>query len=110
MSSKDQQDTEYVSHSGEGADIPVVSDSKDELGAGTRGTDSDERLGMLPPSTLKSQEGADKLIVVRDDKDAIDESNIIDDRTRNAGLNDGGYAEPGDDEGLPGPEDGTTSN
>ncbi|KXJ96136.1 hypothetical protein Micbo1qcDRAFT_201455 [Microdochium bolleyi] len=43
----------------------------------------------------------------RDEKDAIDESNIIDDRTRNAKPT-GTYAEPGDEEGLP-TDDGTSS-
>lgn len=46
---------------------------------------------------------------VRDDAEAIDESNIISGgRTRGAKPT-GGYAEPGDEEGLPGPEDGTSS-
>ncbi|KAM0268531.1 hypothetical protein ACHAQH_009970 [Verticillium albo-atrum] len=44
----------------------------------------------------------------RDDKDAIDTDNILDERTRSA-KPDGSYREPGDDEGLPGPEDGTSS-
>lgn len=48
-------------------------------------------------------------ITERDDKDAIDESNIVDGRTRGAAKQTGGYAEPGDEEGLPGPEDGTSS-
>lgn len=39
----------------------------------------------------------------RDDADAIDKSNIIDDRTRGAVKD---YTEPGDEEGLGGPEDG----
>ena len=44
----------------------------------------------------------------RDDSDAIDQSNIIEGRTRGAAPS-GGYREPGDEEGLPGPEDGTSS-
>lgn len=44
----------------------------------------------------------------RDEKDAIDQDNIIDDRTRGAGPK-GGYTEPGDEEGLPGPDDGTSA-
>ncbi|KAH6670317.1 hypothetical protein F5X68DRAFT_236258 [Plectosphaerella plurivora] len=36
----------------------------------------------------------------RDDKDAIDESNIIGDRTRGAAPAKGAYREPGDEEGL----------
>lgn len=47
-------------------------------------------------------------IAERDDADAIDENNIIDDRTRGAAKEKGSYAEPGDEEGLPGPEDGTS--
>lgn len=45
----------------------------------------------------------------RDDNEAIDESNIIDQKTRHAKPT-GEYREPGDEEGLPGPEDGTSSN
>jgi hypothetical protein len=45
---------------------------------------------------------------VRDDNEAIDQSNIIDGRTRGAKPA-GGYGEPGDEEGLPGPDDGTSS-
>lgn len=48
------------------------------------------------------------LFVAKDDADAIDQSNIIEGRTRGAKPT-GGYAEPGDEEGLPGPEDGTSS-
>lgn len=47
------------------------------------------------------------LCAAADDKDAIDQSNIIGGRTRGAGPS-GGYAEPGDEEGLPGPDDGTS--
>ncbi|KAG9207009.1 hypothetical protein G6514_000300 [Epicoccum nigrum] len=36
----------------------------------------------------------------RDEKEAIDESNILDERTRGAAKEAGTYAEPGDDEGL----------
>lgn len=45
--------------------------------------------------------------VARDDEDAIEHSNVIKDRTRHAKPS-GGYREPGDDEGLPGAEDGTS--
>ena len=44
----------------------------------------------------------------KDDSDAIDPSNVIDQRTRHAKPS-GGYREPGDEEGIPGPEDGTSS-
>lgn len=45
----------------------------------------------------------------RDDNEAIDKSNIMNERTRHAGKQAGTYREPGDEEGLPGPEDGTSS-
>lgn len=45
--------------------------------------------------------------VERDDKEAIDKSNILDERTRGAGPR-RGYREPGDEEGLPA-NDGTSS-
>ena len=44
----------------------------------------------------------------RDEKDAIDKSNIIDERTRGAAQPGGTYQEPGDEEGLPA-DDGTSS-
>jgi hypothetical protein len=37
-------------------------------------------------------------LLARDEKDAIDTSNIIDDRTRGAAKKAGTYTEPGDDE------------
>ncbi len=46
------------------------------------------------------------LVLARDDTDAIDQSNIIDERTRGASKS---YREPGDEEGLPGPDDGTSA-
>lgn len=46
--------------------------------------------------------------IVRDDNEVIDQSNIIDGRIRGAKPA-GGYREPGDEEGLPGPDDGTSS-
>lgn len=42
----------------------------------------------------------------RDEEDAIDESNILDERTRGAAKEQGSYAEPGDDEGLEGALEG----
>ncbi|KAM0227547.1 hypothetical protein ACHAPO_011434 [Fusarium lateritium] len=44
----------------------------------------------------------------RDEKDAIDQSNIIEERTRGAAQPGGTYQEPGDEEGLPS-DDGTSS-
>ncbi|KAF2199852.1 hypothetical protein GQ43DRAFT_375258 [Delitschia confertaspora ATCC 74209] len=45
----------------------------------------------------------------RDEAEAIDKSNIIKERTRGAAKEPGTYAEPGDEEGMPSPEDGTSS-
>ncbi|KAI9810890.1 MAG: hypothetical protein M1827_005749 [Pycnora praestabilis] len=85
----DSKDNDYASRSGQ-YQIPVQKDEKpveDPIDPAT--ADSDETLAA-------------------DDKDAIDTSNIIGDRTRGAGPK-GGYSEPGDDEGLPGPDDGTSN-
>jgi len=85
------QDDSYVSRSGEKQDsIPVQSDSADVGGGINAATaDSDEQLE-------------------RDDNEAIDQSNVVEGRTRGAKPT-GKYTEPGDEEGLPGPEDGTSS-
>ncbi|TVY41178.1 hypothetical protein LOCC1_G005976 [Lachnellula occidentalis] len=87
----DAQDNDYVSRTGEkGGPIPVQSDGaevEDPIDADT--ADSDAQLA-------------------RDDKDAIDQANVIGDRTRHAGPSEG-YREPGDEEGLPGPDDGTSA-
>lgn len=45
--------------------------------------------------------------LARDDKEAINEDNIVDGRTRGAKPS-GSYEEPGDEEGLP-TDDGTSS-
>lgn len=85
------QDNDYASQTGQkGGPIPVQSDNADvddPIDSAT--ADSDEQLA-------------------RDDKDAIDQSNVLEERTRGAKPI-GGYREPGDDEGLPRPEDGTSS-
>lgn len=44
----------------------------------------------------------------KDDNDAIDKSNIVGGRTRGAAHSKGSLAEPGDEEGLPGADDGTS--
>lgn len=46
-------------------------------------------------------------IVEADERDAIDQSNVVGSRTRGAAPK-GGYAEPGDEEGLP-TDDGTSA-
>ncbi|XXH06041.1 hypothetical protein Hte_012486 [Hypoxylon texense] len=89
--SADVADDSYVSRSGhKNEEIPVQSDRErvedpiDEAVA-----DSDVQLN-------------------RDEKEAIDTSNIIGDRTRHAKPAAGTYRQPGDDEGLP-TDDGTSS-
>ncbi|MCJ1462197.1 hypothetical protein MMC07_000797 [Pseudocyphellaria aurata] len=90
MSSSEATDNDYASRTGQDQ-IPV---QKDEAPV----TDP------IDPATADSDE-----TLARDEADAIDESNIIEGgRTRGAKPA-GGYAEPGDEEGLPGPEDGTSS-
>ncbi|KAF2727429.1 hypothetical protein EJ04DRAFT_451347 [Polyplosphaeria fusca] len=97
MSAEDQYvpsgevaDNDYASRTGQST-IPVQKDEapvEDPIDPAK--ADSDEQL-------------------VQDDKEAIDSDNIIDSRTRGATKQAGTYAEPGDDEGLPGPEDGTSA-
>ncbi|KAH6711083.1 hypothetical protein BKA61DRAFT_109156 [Leptodontidium sp. MPI-SDFR-AT-0119] len=88
----DVQNNDYVSRPGQkDSGIPVQSDDAPvESGIDAEVADSDKQLA-------------------RDDNEAIDESNIIEEKTRHAKPT-GTYREPGDDEGLPGPEDGTSSN
>ncbi|KAF1999676.1 hypothetical protein P154DRAFT_493412 [Amniculicola lignicola CBS 123094] len=87
-------DNDYISRTGQ-SEIPV---QKDEAPVGDvyedGPADSDEQLGNN---------------IARDEKDAIDEDNILSERTRGAAKTQGTYTEPGDEEGLPGPEDGTSS-
>lgn len=45
-------------------------------------------------------------LIERDEKDAMDQSNIVEGRTRGAAKE--SYTEPGDEEGLPGPDNGTS--
>ncbi|MCJ1360976.1 hypothetical protein MMC16_000071 [Acarospora aff. strigata] len=88
----DAKDNEYVSRTGQ-SEIPVQKDEapvEDPIDPAT--ADTDEQLE-------------------RDDAEAIDKSNIIKKggRTRGAGKPSGTYTEPGDEEGLPGPDDGTSA-
>ncbi|KAM0346390.1 hypothetical protein ACHAPU_005454 [Fusarium lateritium] len=89
--SGDYQEDSYVSRPGQKEQpIPVQSDSdrvEDPIDAEQADTDAQ---------------------LERDDKDAIDESNIIEERTRGA-AQPGAYTEPGDEEGLPS-DDGRSSN
>ncbi|KAI4257424.1 MAG: hypothetical protein LQ352_001660 [Teloschistes flavicans] len=81
-------DNDYTSRTGQ-YQIPVQKDEapvEDPINPDT--ADSDQTLAQ-------------------DDKEAIDQSNIVGGRTRGA-KPPGGYKEPGDEEGLPGAEDGTS--
>ncbi|OTA94084.1 hypothetical protein M434DRAFT_394988 [Hypoxylon sp. CO27-5] len=84
-------DNSYVSRPGhKNEKIPVQSDGdlvEDPIDG--RKADSDEQLD-------------------RDDREAIDKSNIIGQRTRHAKPSAGTYSQPGDEEGLPA-DDGTSS-
>ncbi|CAL8578222.1 hypothetical protein XPA_004016 [Xanthoria parietina] len=82
-------DNDYASRTGQ-YQIPV---QKDE----TPVTDP------IDPATADSDE-----MLAQDDKDAIDQSNIVGGgRTRGAKVA-GGYKEPGDEEGMPPADDGTS--
>ncbi|RGP72342.1 hypothetical protein FLONG3_6826 [Fusarium longipes] len=85
------EDNSYVSRPGEKEQpIAVQADSdrvEDPIDAETADTDAQ---------------------LERDEKDAIDKSNIIEERTRGATQPGGTYEEPGDEEGLP-TDDGTSS-
>lgn len=106
----DVQDNDYKSRTGQ-SEIPVQSDDAPvEDPIDPANADSDAQLGKNPHSF-------DHLRMVQlthpvteaDDKNAIDSSNIIEGgRTRGATKQSGTYTEPGDEEGLPGPEDGTS--
>ncbi|KAI1771995.1 hypothetical protein F4818DRAFT_185238 [Hypoxylon cercidicola] len=84
-------DNSYVSRPGhKNEEVPVQSDQdRVEYPIDESIADSDSQLG-------------------RDEKEAIDTSNIIGDRTRHAKPAAGTYRQPGDEEGLP-TDDGTSS-
>ncbi|KAK5071231.1 hypothetical protein LTS08_000130 [Lithohypha guttulata] len=86
----DSVDNDYKSRTGQST-IPVVGDGSADAGGYTdsKTADSDAQLQ-------------------KDEKDAIDSSNIIDSRTRGATKKAGTYQEPGDTEGLP-ENDGTSA-
>lgn len=93
---------DYQSRTGQKDHIPVQSDEanvEDPIDAET--ADSDAQLGQL--STCSFHDDPVLIVTERDDADAIDTSNIVDERTRGATKS---YREPGDDEGLGDPEDG----
>ncbi|RDA82819.1 hypothetical protein CP532_6096 [Ophiocordyceps camponoti-leonardi (nom. inval.)] len=75
-------ETDYVSRQGDKSEIPVQADDarvEDPIDEDTADTDAQ---------------------LARDEKDAIDTSNIIKEKTRHAAPK-GGYREPGDEEGIP---------
>ncbi|KXL47113.1 hypothetical protein M433DRAFT_533700 [Acidomyces richmondensis BFW] len=88
-SSGSTTDKDYVSRSGQKDHIPVQKDG-------------DPVEDLIDPETANSDKTLEN-----DDADAIDESNIIESRTRGVAKEAGRYREPGDDEGLPGLEDET---
>ncbi|KAF2033628.1 hypothetical protein EK21DRAFT_58318 [Setomelanomma holmii] len=90
----DVVDDDYKSRTGQSA-IPVQGDGAAiESTEYDNGGDSDEQLA-------------------KDDNEAIDESNILDERTRGATKKAGTYTEPSDEEGIDdltaGGDDGTSS-
>lgn len=106
------QDNDYKSRTGQN-EIPVQANDKpveDPIDEET--ADSDAQLGSFQPIHPLMYPSNKPLKLTTpteaDDKNAIDQSNIISERTRGAAKSAGTYQEPGDEEGLPGPEDGTS--
>jgi hypothetical protein len=110
-STADISTDDYASRTGQ-SEIPVQSDTaKVESTEYDNGGDSDKQLGTpYSNHTLKVWYWSS---VEKDEKDAIDSSNIIDERTRGATKKAGTYTEPSDEEGLDevtqGGQDGTSS-
>jgi hypothetical protein len=107
----DAVDNDYKSRTGQ-SEIPVQSDEAAvEATEYDNGGDSDKQLGMLP--ILRNASSLLNIAIERDEKDAIDQSNIIDSRTRGAAKQSGAYTEPGDEEEVDnltaGGQDGTSS-
>lgn len=131
----DVQDNSYVNRPGQNEyNVPVVKDDTAAAAATEEGgytdestADSDAQLGIfisLSPSFSPSPSHSLTLPLslshthshthsplpptAKDDLD-IDKTNILESRTRGAAKDQGSYTEPGDEEGLPGPdEDGTS--
>lgn len=98
-------DNEYKSRTGQ-SEVPVVgNNSTVESGVNPATEDSDATLGMCNniPDYSRMLTACH---TERDEKDAIDQSNIVSGRTRGAAKQN--YTEPGDEEGLPGPDNGTS--
>ncbi|KZM21987.1 uncharacterized protein EKO05_0005067 [Ascochyta rabiei] len=90
-----EQEKGYESRTGQ-SEIPVLKDD-----APVETTEFNDREAADSDQQLE-----------RDEKDAIDQDNILDERTRGATKKSGTYTEPGDDEGLEGAveaNDGTSS-
>jgi hypothetical protein len=112
----DAVDNDYVSRTGQKQYIPVQKDGapvEDPIDPAT--ADSDQQLGES--SSHKTSWSCDLrksmliqlcILTERDDADAIDKSNIVEGRTRGTTKQAGTYREPGDEEGLPGADDGTS--
>lgn len=82
-------------------EIPIQEDDapvEDPIDADT--ADSDKQLGKDLLGT-KNDSGTANSFAEKDEKDAIDKSNIVESRTRGAGKQKGALAEPGDEEGIP---------
>ena len=119
----DTIDNSYASSKNE--PVPVLKDEEPvEQPNDAIDPDSDKALGKLISLNLlpryqqalmalvENKWNSKRLILVaeRDEKEAIDKSNILKgDRTRHATKPAGTYREPGDEEGLPGPDDGTSN-
>jgi hypothetical protein len=105
----DEQSNDYVSRPDQDkSQVPVQSDNAPiDDPIGNTSQDSDEQLGLWHLHASVYWFMADSF-PVRDDNEAIDESNIMEGgRTRGAAPQ-GGYTEPGDTEGLP-EDDGTSA-
>ncbi|KAI5777560.1 hypothetical protein EDC01DRAFT_635719 [Geopyxis carbonaria] len=101
--SERRTDDDYEAKNDAYPDDPAMSGNPDESYVGTgivKDQDADEGMRGMPGSVTNSDAQ-----LKRDDKEAIDERNIMSGgRTRGAGPK-GGYREPGDKEGLPGRDD-----
>ncbi|KAH9844911.1 hypothetical protein Tdes44962_MAKER07021 [Teratosphaeria destructans] len=86
----DAVDNDYTSRPGQKQHIPVQ-------------TDEAPIDDPIDPATADSDQQLE-----RDENEAIDTSNIVEGRTRGATKQQSAYREPGDDEGLPGAEDGAS--
>jgi hypothetical protein len=104
----EQSTNDYVSRTGQ-REIRVQKDEafvEDPIDPAT--ADSDQQLGKWEAISHSGGCPAN-VYTARDEKEAIDTHNIVKGRTRGATKKAGTYQEPGDEAGLPGPDDGTSS-